>query len=138
MTHRYLFDTNVLAALARNPAGSTASKIAEVGGASVCTSVIVACEVHYGLAKRASPRLTERMIAILEALDILNLPDGIETHYGRIRTHLDSIGRPMGPNDLLIAAHARTAGLVVVTGNVREFRRVPDLRVENWIDSRTL
>ena len=78
------------------------------------------------------------MIAILEALDILNLPGGIETRYGRIRTHLDSIGRPMGPNDLLIAAHARTAGLVVVTGNVREFRRVPDLQVENWIDKRAL
>lgn len=137
MTHKYLLDTNVLAALAVNPAGPMASKIAEVGGASVCTSVIVACEVHYGLAKRASPRLTERMAAILEALDILNLPDGIDAHYGQVRAHLDSIGRPIGPNDLLIAAHARAAGLVVVTGNVREFSRVPDLRVENWIDTPT-
>ena len=57
MTHKYLFDTNVLAALARNPAGPVASKSAQVGEASLCTSIIVVCEVHYGLAKRASPRL---------------------------------------------------------------------------------
>ena len=74
------------------------------------------------------------MSEILEAIDVLtNLPGEIGTHYGRIRTHLESTGETIGPNDLLIAAHASAAELTVVTGNEREFRRVPGLRVENWL-----
>ncbi len=134
MSHRYLLDTNVLAELARNPTGPVARAISEVGETSVCTSVIVACEVHYGLAKRASPKLSESMNEILAAIDILtDLPEDIGIHYGRIRTRLESNGETIGPNDLLIAAHACAAGLTVVTGNEREFRRVPGLRVENWL-----
>ena len=134
MSHRYLLDTNILAELARNPGGVAARRIAAVGESTICTSAIVACEVHYGLAKRSSPRLTERMSEVLEAIDILtDLPADIGIHYGSIRTHLESAGATIGPNDLLIAAHARAADLTVVTGNDREFRRVPDLRVENWL-----
>ena len=73
------------------------------------------------------------MREILEAIDILtDLPTDIGFHYGSIRTDLESAGATIGPNDLLIAAHARAADLTVVTGNDREFRRVPGLRVENW------
>ena len=134
MSHQYLLDTNVLADLARNPAGAAAQAIAEVGETSVCTSIIVACEVHYGVAKRASPKLAERMNQILGSIDVLtNLPEGIGAHYGRIRTRLELAGETIGPNNLLIAAHACAADLTVVTGNEREFRRVPGLRVENWL-----
>ena len=134
MSHRYLLDTSVLAELARNPDGPAARAIGEVGEASVCTSVIVACEVHFGLAKRTSPKLRARMSEILAAIDVLTaLPDDIGIHYGQIRTHLESTGETIGPNDLLIAAHACAADLTVVTGNEREFRRVPGLRVESWL-----
>ena len=134
MSHRYLLDTNILAELARNPAGPAARTIAAVGEASVCTSVIVACEVHYGLAKGTSPKLTERMLEILATIDVLtNLPEDIGVHYGHIRAQLESAGEVIGPNDLLIAAHAYAADLTIVTGNEREFRRVPGLRVENWM-----
>ena len=134
MSRRYLLDTNVLAELARNPTGAAARRIAALGETSVCTSIIVVCEVHYGLCKRSSPTLTETMHAILDAIDVLtNLPEDIGVHYGRIRAHLESTGETIGPNDLLIAAHARAEGLTVVTGNEREFRRVPGLRVENWL-----
>ena len=134
MSYRYLLDTNVLADLARNPAGAAARAIAEVGETAVCTSVVVACEIHYGVAKRASPKLTQRMRELLGSIDVLtNLPEDIVVHYGRIRTELESIGETIGPNDLLIAAHACATGLTVVTGNEREFRRVPGLRVENWL-----
>ena len=136
MSHRYLLDTNILAELARNPTGPAAGKIASVGETAVCTSVVVACEVHYGLVRRSSPRLTRRMHEILESIDVLsNLPEDIGIHYGRIRTELESTGETIGPNDLLIAAHARAAGLTVVTGNEQEFGRVPGLRVENWLDA---
>ena len=134
MSHRYLLDTNVLAELARNPTGSAARTIAAVGETSVCTSAIVACEVRYGLAKGASRKLTERMLEILATIDVLtNLPEDIGIHYGRIRTQLESAGEVIGPNDLLIAAHACAADLTIVTENEREFRRVPGLRVENWM-----
>ena len=134
MSHRYLLDTNVLAELARNPTGPAARTIAAVGETSVCTSAIVACEVHYGLAKGASRKLTDRMLEILATIDVLtNLPEDIGIHYGRIRAQLESAGEVIGPNDLLIAAHACAADLTIVTGNEREFRRVPGLRVENWM-----
>ena len=134
MSHRYLLDTNILAELARNPAGPVARAIAVVGERSVCTSVVVACEVHYGLVKRASPKLTDAMSEILATIDVLtSLPEDIGVHYGRIRAHLESAGEVIGPNDLLIAAHACAADLTIVTGNEREFRRVPGLRVENWL-----
>ena len=134
MSHRYLLDTNVLAELARNPAGPAARTIAAVGETSVCTSAIVACEVHYGLAKGASRKLTDRMLEILATIDVLtNLPEDIGIHYGRIRTQLESAGEVIGPNNLLIAAHACAADLTIVTGNEREFRRVSGLRVENWM-----
>lgn len=132
MTHRYLLDTNILSAIAKDPRGPATTRIAAVGEAAVCTSVIVACEVQYGLAKRQMPRLTAQMDSILEGLDILDLPSGVAVHYGQIRSHLEFIGEPIGPNDLLIAAHAQTLGLTVVTQNEREFRRVPGLPVENW------
>ena len=132
MTHRFLLDTNILTAVAKYPRGPVTAKISAVGEATVCTSVIIACEVQYGLAKRRVPRLTAQMNRILEGLDILDLPSGVAAHYGQIRSHLESAGEPIGPNDLLIAAHAQMLDLTVVTQNEREFRRVPGLQVENW------
>ena len=134
MSHRYLLDTNVLADLARHPTGAAARAIAEVGETAVCTSIVVACEVHYGVAKRGSPKLAERIGEILGSIDVLtNLPEDTGLHYGSIRAHVESIGETIDPNDLLIAAHAVAAGLTVVTANEREFRRAPGLRVENWL-----
>lgn len=73
------------------------------------------------------------MTAIMNAIDIVDLPRDIDSNYGEIRLHLESRGQPIGPNDLLIAAHARAAGLAIVTGNDREFEHVPDMKVENWL-----
>ena len=71
----------------------------------------------------------------MEPLPILPLVPPIEDHYAQIRSHLERIGTPIGPNDLLIAAHAQLLGLTIVTANVREFSRVPSLMVENWLPS---
>ena len=92
-----LLDTNVFAELARNPSGAAVRAIAEVGETSVCTSVVVACEIHYGIAKRASPKPTERMSELLGSIEVLtNLPQDIVVHYGRIRTQLESAGKQLG------------------------------------------
>lgn len=130
---RYLLDTNVLSHLVRQPQGMVAQRIASVGEGSIFTSIIVACELRFGAAKRGSPALTRQVEAILDALDILSFEADADRHYADIRAHLEALGRPIGANDLLIAAHARSLDAVCVTDNGEEFRRVPGLVVENWL-----
>lgn len=132
MTLRYLLDTNVLSALIRDPQGPIAQRIAAAGEETVCTSVLVAAELRYGAHKSGSVRLAERVDLILSTLENLPLEVPADRHYGDIRQRLARLGTPIGPNDLLIAAQARSLDLTVVTANEREFARVPGLRIENW------
>jgi len=131
---RYLLDTNVLSDLIRMPQGTIASRIASAGEDTICTSIVVAAELRFGAAQSGSEKLADRVDLVLSALDILPLESPADRHYGEIRQHLTRQGAPIGSNDLLIAAHARALNLTVVTANTREFLRVPDLRVDNWLD----
>ena len=133
MPPRYLLDTNVLSDLVRNPQGKVAAQIETVGEDAVCTSIVVAAELRFGAEKSGSTKLTDRVNLILSALDVLPLERPVDRHYGEVRQHLEHHGTPIGPNDLLIAAHAITLELTVITANVREFLRVPGLKVENWL-----
>jgi tRNA(fMet)-specific endonuclease VapC len=128
-----MLDTNIVSDMMRNPAGNVARHIAEVGDDNLCLSIITAAELRYGAAKSGSARLSERVEAVLARVPILPLDVATDTEYGDIRVALESSGQPIGPNDLLIAAHACSLGAVVVTANVREFQRIPGLTVENWI-----
>lgn len=130
---RYLLDTNILSDLLRNPGGRAAGRLAIVGEAAVCTSIVVACELRYGAAKKGSTQLSERVEALLGSLEIFPLDKEADRHYAEIRAHLDRLGKPIGPNDLLIAAHTLALDLTLVTDNVDEFTRVPRLPVENWL-----
>ena len=107
--------------------------IADVGEANVLTSVIVACELRYGAAKRGSRRLARQVEAVLSAMTIRPLESDIERVYASIRVALERRGTPIGAYDMLIAAHARAIGAVCVTDNVAEFKRVPALKIENWL-----
>jgi tRNA(fMet)-specific endonuclease VapC len=133
MPRLYLLDTNILSELVRQPQGPVAGHIADVGDANVLTSVIVACELRYGAAKRGSRRLTRQVEAVLGALTIRPLESDIESAYASIRVTLERRGTPIGAHDMLIAAHARALDAVCVTDNVAEFKRVPALKVENWL-----
>ena len=133
MARLYLLDTNILSHLVRQPQGRVAERIAAVGEANVLTSVIVACELRYGAAKRGSRRLSRQIEAILGALTIRPLESDVERVYASIRVTLERKGTPIGAHDMLIAAHARAIDAVCVTDNVAEFKRVPALRVENWL-----
>jgi tRNA(fMet)-specific endonuclease VapC len=93
----------------------------------------VACEIEYRLTKRNSAKLRQQVEAILTAVPVLDLPSDITEHYGRIRAERERQGIPIGANDLFIAAHGAASTMTVVTGNDREFRRVPGLGVENWL-----
>ena len=129
---QYLLDTNAVSQLVRRPGNDLARRVAALEPGSVAISVIVAAELRYGAQRRGSVRLTRQLEAVLSALDVLPLEEPADRHYGAIRYDLERIGRPIGRNDLLIAAHARALGVTLVTDNVGEFRRVPSLTVEDW------
>lgn len=130
----YLLDTNTLSDLIRRPQGRIADRLAEVDEDRVVTSIVVACELRYGAAKRGSKRLRRQVEAVLGAIAVLPLEPGVDRHYAEIRSTLEKLGTPIRANDLLIAAHARTLRAVCVTANVAEFSRVAGLKVENWLD----
>ena len=130
---RFLLDTNIVSDLVRNPGGRAALRIARVGEAMVCTSIIVAAELRDGAAKRNSPRLTAQLEAVLGALEVLPLEPPSDAIYGELRASLERTGRLIGSNDLLIAAQAVALGMTIVTDNAREFARVDRLPVENWL-----
>lgn len=128
-----MLDTNIVSELARNPQGSVAARIAEVGPDAICVSIITAAELRYGCARKGSPRLLAQIEAILDSLQILALDVPADTEYGGIRAELEAAGKPIGPNDLFIAAHAYALDAVLVTANIAEFSRIRALKVENWI-----
>lgn len=131
----YLLDTNILSDLVRNPQGRIAACIAQVGEKSVCTSMIVASELRFGAAKRNASKLTAQVDAILAALEVRPFDIPADREYAKLRFHLEQAGTPIGPNDMLIAAHALATESTLVTANIGEFCRVPGLAVENWLEA---
>jgi tRNA(fMet)-specific endonuclease VapC len=130
---RYLLDTNIVSDLVRNPQGKVARRIRKVGEAQVCTSIIVAGELRYGAAKKNSPRLTIQLEAVLGALEVLPFETPADVTYGQLRTRLEQAGKPIGGNDLLIAAQTLTLGHTIVTDNEKEFAQVEGLPRQNWL-----
>ena len=97
------------------------------------TSVIVAAELRCGSARSGSKRLMKAVEDLLGEFDVTPLDVPADAEYGLIRSELEATGTRIGGNDMLIAAHARATGAVILTGNVDEFKRVRDLEVENWL-----
>ena len=129
-----MLDTNIISDLVRNPAGWAARRVRTVDSADICTSIVVAAELRYGCARKNAPRLRARVEALLRTIPVLPLDYPADAEYGEIRASLEASGRTIGANDLLIGAHARALGMTLVTGNGREFGRIPGLAVENWLD----
>ena len=129
----YSLDTNILSDLVRHPQGVVAKKIAVVGENQICISIIVAAELRFGAAKRNSARLSNQVETILAAMLVVPVDVPTDREYAKLQQLLESSGNSIGPNDLLIAAQARANGQILVTNNVSEFTRVPNLQVENWL-----
>ena len=127
-----MLDTNIISDLIKNPKGKAAKRIARVGEDNICTSIIVAAELRYGCAK-GSRRLLKAVEDLLGEIAVLPFDIPADVEYGGIRSELESPGKPIGGNDMLIAAHAHAVGATIVTANVDEFKRVPGLKVENWL-----
>lgn len=129
----FLLDTNIVSDIMRHPRGRIAARIARLGEQQVCTSIIVAAELRYGAARKGSPRLSAQLESVLGAINVLALESPVDVIYGELRARLEKAGRPIGANDLLIAAQALALGHTVVTDNEREFSRIDDLVIENWL-----
>jgi tRNA(fMet)-specific endonuclease VapC len=129
----YMLDTNAASDLVADPRGRLASKIADVRMENVAISVVVSAEIEFGLEQKLSERLTGQMRRLLATLRILPLEPPADRHYGMLRALFRKQGRPIGPNDLFIAAHALALEATLVTANVGEFSRVPGLKIENWL-----
>lgn len=100
----------------------------------LCISSITLGELYYGAEK--STRRVENLTAIthfVARLEVLPFGDKAAAHYGQVRAELERAGTPCGPHDMQIGGHARSEGLIVVTNNMREFARMPGVRVENWL-----
>ena len=127
-----MLDTNALSAMLRDPHGPVAKQALATNPDFIAISVIVAAELRFGLAKRPQTRISRSVRGALTTIDILPFEPPADETYGRLRAELERAGTPIGPNDMLIAAHALATDRILVTGNVREFSRVPGLAVEDW------
>jgi tRNA(fMet)-specific endonuclease VapC len=132
---RYLLDTNLCIRVLRDrPQGLRTRFNVEAG--SLCISTVVLMELLHGAGKSARPVENRREVESFAArLDVLAFDVDAAAHAGDIRTALERSGQVIGAYDLMIAGHARSRGLVVVTGNLGEFRRVEGLRCEDWLSS---
>jgi len=128
-----MLDTNIVSDLIRNPQGKVAKQVAELGEDNICTSIIVAAELRYGCAKSGSKQLLKAVEDLLNEINVLPFEVPADTEYGGIRAKLEAAGKPIGGNDLLIAAHAYATGATIVTANTAEFKRIFGLNVENWL-----
>ncbi|AWY42286.1 tRNA(fMet)-specific endonuclease VapC [Pseudomonas putida] len=132
---KYMLDTNICIFTIKNKPQVVRDAFNRHYG-QLCISAVTLMELVYGAEKSAAP---EKNLSIVEGfaarLEILPFDNEAAAHTGMIRSELARSGKPIGPYDYLIAGHARSRGLIVVTNNVREFERVPGIRVEDWVDT---
>lgn len=130
---KYLLDTNVCVDYLNGRYPAVVARVQKSAPDDLGLSCLVVGELRYGADRSARPKANhlriDRLVAELECLDFDPRAAAI---YGRVRAGLEAAGKPIGPNDMLIAAHALSRRLVLVTDNVGEFRRVKGLKVESW------
>lgn len=131
---RYMLDTNiVIYTIKSRPQVVKEAFVAHYG--QMCISTITLMELVYGAEKSAAPGRNIRDVEGFAArLDVLDYDSEAAAHSGQLRAELAKVGTLIGPYDQMIAGHARSRGLVLVTNNVEEFARVPGLRIENWVE----
>jgi tRNA(fMet)-specific endonuclease VapC len=129
----YLLDTNAWIAYSNPGPSAVVDRIRQRAANELCLCSVVRAELHYGAYK--SPRSAQNL-ALLRAVVVMfptcAFDDQAADHYGQIRAHLEAIGRPIGPNDTMIAAVARANNFIVVAHDTKEFSLVPALAIEDW------
>jgi tRNA(fMet)-specific endonuclease VapC len=132
---KFMLDTNICIFTIKNRPAVVREAFKRHHG-QMCISTITLMELIYGAEKSSYP---ERNLAEVESfaarLEVLSYDQAAAAHSGQLRAELARAGTPVGPYDQMIAGHARSQGLILVTNNVREFERVPGLRIEDWMSS---
>lgn len=129
---KFMLDTNICIYTIKNKPQSVRNTFNEHAG-QLCISAITAMELIYGAEKSAAPARNQAVIdGFLARLEILDYDRPAAANTAQLRAELAKLGTPIGPYDTMIAAHARSMGLILVTNNTREFSRVPGLRLEDW------
>lgn len=130
---KYMLDTNICIYVIKRRPIEVLETFNKYAG-TLCISSITYAELCHGVEKSALPEHNRRQVEdFVSRLEIVPYGDKAAAHYGDIRATLERQGKTIGVNDLHIAAHARSEGLVVVTNNQKEFERVAGLRFENWL-----
>ena len=130
----YLLDTDICAFIMRAPSDKLRKKLLATPLDAQGISVVTLAELLYGVRLSSKPTENRKtLVAFLTHLSVFDWTEQAAEHYADIRAHLKMQGQMIGANDLMIAAHARSASAVLVTNNEREFRRVPGLKVDNWV-----
>jgi tRNA(fMet)-specific endonuclease VapC len=133
MSIRYMLDTNMCIYLRQNRPPEVTTRFRKMQHGDAVLSVITYGELLYGAERsQQRTRALESLARLVSLLPVLPLPEETASAYGEIRATLEKRGEMIGGNDLWIAAHAKSAGLTLVTNNEREFKRVPGLRLQNW------
>ncbi len=127
-----MLDTNICIYVINKKPSIVLERFRQEAPGSIALSRISAAELAFGVAKSGSDKNKESLALFLAPLHILPFDESVIWHYGLIRTQLERQGTPIGPMDTMIAAHALSKGLTLVSNNVAEFERVPDLSLENW------
>ena len=133
---RFLLDTNICIYIRQKRPPEVLARFEKLKVGDAVLSVITYGELIYG-AHKSKQRETAlvRLSDLISFIPVLELPAAAADQYGEIRAALETRGEMIGGNDLWIAAHAKSEGLVLVTNNEREFKRVPGLKVQNWAES---
>jgi tRNA(fMet)-specific endonuclease VapC len=132
---RYMLDTDTASYAMKKSNDAVLRRLAEVPVLDVRISAISKAELSYGIAVSPNPaRDAERLRFFLQFITVEDFTGAMDEHYGTIRADLKIRGQMIGANDLFIGAHARFLGLTLVTNNIREFSRIPGLKLENWAE----
>ena len=134
MSRIYMLDTDICIFILRRSSPALLARIQTVPLDEQAISVVTLAELQYGVQVSSKKKANQAAVdALVRHLTVLAWPADAAAHYAEIRADLKKKGQSIGSNDLLIAAHARSAGATVVTNNVKEFGRVKGLKVENWL-----
>lgn len=131
---KYMLDTNIIAYIRNQQPEAVLRQFARYQPEDLCVSVITLAELEYGVFRSSKPEYNRQaLMLLLSRIAVIPFDEAAAREYGRIRDDLTRTGTLIGANDLLIAAHACSLGLTLITNNIREFERVEGLRLENWV-----
>ena len=129
----FLIDTNICIYIMNDHPPQVIQKFRKIGVGNICISSITVSELQYGAYKsKQIKKNIKRLDEFLSPFEIISYDESASIHYGKIRSYLEKKGTIIGPLDMLIAAHALSEKLTVITNNEKEFKRVKGLKVENW------